>query len=283
MVGINRKKIIFLIIILLLFISIGSFFVYYKNKKIKDSRLKQDSKIDQINDLDELKRQGEINKKEYDLAGKARKEGKIKYCFQLTKSDPDNCIYNAAVLRNDIKFCEEIKKQELKTKCQESFLYAGIIAQDDASKCDSLSDKELNKQCFSEFFWKWDDVEKCDNIKEELKVQCQDIIYKKTAYNSGDVQNCAKINSEILKKDCAETIANKPKDSDSDGIIDSMEMSYGTDPFKADTDEDGLSDLDELSKYFTNPKIADTDGDGFSDGDEVKKGFNPKGEGKIEK
>ena len=36
-----------------------------------------------------------------------------------------------------------------------------------------------------------------------------------------------------------------------------------------DTDGDGLTDWDELHKYFTDPANKDTDGDGWSDGDEV--------------
>lgn len=41
-----------------------------------------------------------------------------------------------------------------------------------------------------------------------------------------------------------------------------------------DTDQDGLSDIDEI-RYGTDPKGADSDLDGFIDGDEVKNGFNP--------
>lgn len=41
-----------------------------------------------------------------------------------------------------------------------------------------------------------------------------------------------------------------------------------------DSDQDGLSDIDEV-RYGTNPKLADTDLDGFLDGDEVKNGFDP--------
>ncbi len=37
----------------------------------------------------------------------------------------------------------------------------------------------------------------------------------------------------------------------------------------ADSDGDGLLDLDELNNYRTNPYLSDTDGDGFSDFDEV--------------
>lgn len=37
-----------------------------------------------------------------------------------------------------------------------------------------------------------------------------------------------------------------------------------------DTDKDGLSDYDEITKYFTDPTSADTDGDGWKDGEEVR-------------
>lgn len=58
-------------------------------------------------------------------------------------------------------------------------------------------------------------------------------------------------------------------DTDNDGIkdIDEIEL-FGTDPENADTDGDGLSDYDELHDLGTNPLDPDTDGDGLSDGDE---------------
>lgn len=43
-----------------------------------------------------------------------------------------------------------------------------------------------------------------------------------------------------------------------------------------DTDEDGISDYDELNIYGTFPYISDTDSDGISDGDEIKNGTDPK-------
>jgi hypothetical protein len=48
-----------------------------------------------------------------------------------------------------------------------------------------------------------------------------------------------------------------------------------------DTDNDGLTDDDEINKYKTDLKNPDTDGDGFKDGDEVNKGYNPNSTGKL--
>jgi len=61
------------------------------------------------------------------------------------------------------------------------------------------------------------------------------------------------------------------KDTDSDGLIDSVETQYGTDPSNPDTDGDGLQDGEEITRYQTNPLVADTDGDGLKDGDEALK------------
>ncbi|MBI5254758.1 hypothetical protein HY932_03210 [Candidatus Falkowbacteria bacterium] len=70
-------------------------------------------------------------------------------------------------------------------------------------------------------------------------------------------------------------------DSDSDGLIDSEELTYGTNPQKADTDDDGLTDKEEVKIYQTDPLNPDTDGDSFIDGVEVKNGYNPNGKGKL--
>ncbi|PIZ53194.1 hypothetical protein COY25_03865 [Candidatus Uhrbacteria bacterium CG_4_10_14_0_2_um_filter_41_7] len=43
----------------------------------------------------------------------------------------------------------------------------------------------------------------------------------------------------------------------------------------SDTDEDGLSDYDELYTYHTSPYLKDTDGDGVSDPEEIKAGTDP--------
>jgi hypothetical protein len=58
-------------------------------------------------------------------------------------------------------------------------------------------------------------------------------------------------------------------DDDGDTLSNAREVELGTDPKIADTDEDGLSDGQEVRVWLTDPLKRDTDGDGLTDGDEV--------------
>ncbi|MCD6496479.1 MAG: hypothetical protein J7K54_04355 [Candidatus Aenigmarchaeota archaeon] len=58
-------------------------------------------------------------------------------------------------------------------------------------------------------------------------------------------------------------------DSDGDGLSDSDESIWGTNPDNPDTDADGLSDGDEVWIYHIIPTDDDTDKDGLKDGTEV--------------
>ncbi|MDD4902572.1 MAG: hypothetical protein PHE24_05565 [Patescibacteria group bacterium] len=71
-------------------------------------------------------------------------------------------------------------------------------------------------------------------------------------------------------------------DSDQDGLTDYEEINvYHTNPNKADSDNDGLTDFQEVKTYQTDPNNPDTDGDGYTDGSEVQNGYNPLGPGKL--
>ena len=75
-------------------------------------------------------------------------------------------------------------------------------------------------------------------------------------------------------------------DSDSDFLDDVTETTYSNaaysefenqhlDPNDPDTDDDELSDYEELFVFGTNPLNADTDGDGYIDGREIEQGGDP--------
>ena len=71
------------------------------------------------------------------------------------------------------------------------------------------------------------------------------------------------------------------KDTDNDGLTDLEERDIGTDINNQDSDNDGLFDREEVRVYKTNPLLSDTDGDGYSDGVEVEGNYNPKGSGRL--
>ena len=72
-------------------------------------------------------------------------------------------------------------------------------------------------------------------------------------------------------------------DNDSDGLVDSDldllinkdEALYGTDPHDQDSDDDGLTDGDEVHTHLSNPTLVHTDTDDLPDGWEVEHGFDP--------
>ena len=71
------------------------------------------------------------------------------------------------------------------------------------------------------------------------------------------------------------TLSDGEYDNDQDGLSNYEEYILGTDPLRADSDFDGLSDGNEVNVYDTDPLNPDTDGDGLSDGDEIALGLNP--------
>ncbi len=58
-------------------------------------------------------------------------------------------------------------------------------------------------------------------------------------------------------------------DTDEDGLSDVDEAAYGSDPLNKDYDADGLLDGEEVYVYGTDPLNNDTDGDGLLDGEEA--------------
>jgi len=70
-------------------------------------------------------------------------------------------------------------------------------------------------------------------------------------------------------------------DRDRDGVNAIIEKQQGTSDVNSDTDNDGLTDYEEIFYWFSDPVLADTDADGYKDGKEIATGFNPFSTGKL--
>ncbi|MDB4283563.1 thrombospondin type 3 repeat-containing protein [Akkermansiaceae bacterium] len=66
------------------------------------------------------------------------------------------------------------------------------------------------------------------------------------------------------------------EDTDKDGLEDATEIALGTAVDSLDSDEDGITDWEEVVRLDLDPLNSDTDGDGASDGFEIDAGFDPK-------
>ncbi len=86
----------------------------------------------------------------------------------------------------------------------------------------------------------------------------------------GAVSEASEDNNSIRKR------VNSNFDSDSDKLLDGDEARYGTDPLEDDTDNDGLTDYDEITVYGSNPLDADSDLDGLVDGGEISRSTDPR-------
>ncbi|MBN2567216.1 hypothetical protein JXB02_03985 [Candidatus Woesearchaeota archaeon] len=65
-------------------------------------------------------------------------------------------------------------------------------------------------------------------------------------------------------------------DPDGDGLTIDEEIQFKIDPYRADSDADGMTDVDEIAIYKTDPTNSDSDGDTLPDGFEIKNLMDPR-------
>ncbi|MBI2654693.1 hypothetical protein HYX02_07870 [Candidatus Woesearchaeota archaeon] len=174
------------------------------------------------------------------------------------------------------KKCKNDKGCSSNNDCESNFCNFGFCKPQESCLDNSLSPGESDVDCGGYCPTKCSENRNC-NMNEDCGEGLQCILSVCKICEEND-KNCNGIPDE------QETAAGI-KDSDNDGMPDEWEIQNGlnpNDPSDAglDSDNDGLTNLEEFnvqSTYgqSTNPNKADTDEDGSSDKEEIDKGTNP--------
>lgn len=124
----------------------------------------------------------------------------------------------------------------------------------------------------------WDKDTDGDGIPDDIEIFFGTDLNKSDTDGDGldDMYELETSETDFNKTDTdGNGITDDKEDFDKDGLTTIEEFEMKTDPYVADTDDDGLSDGDEVKKFKTNPLVQDTDNDGLLDGDEIKIGLDP--------
>ncbi len=108
---------------------------------------------------------------------------------------------------------------------------------------------------------------------ESLAGVLDDSVFQ-VALATGQYSGATTLDGDLAGVDGVRTLADGLADSltidaDGDGLTDPEEAAAGTDPDDSDSDDDGLSDADELWVYASDPAACDGDSDGLLDSIEV--------------
>lgn len=145
----------------------------------------------------------------------------------------------------------------------------------------SLTEITVNESLINGFNWSnWEDMLDTDGdgIPDEIEAEIGTDPLNSDTDGDGlpDGYEIIVIGSDPANANSLDSnISDGDYDNDQDGLSNYKEYTFNTDPNRADSDFDGLSDGDEVNVYGTDPLNPDTDDDGLSDGDEIALGLNP--------
>ena len=197
--------------------------------------------------------------------------------------DKERCIGSVAISLKDKNICNEFKSEPYeKQECEDridSFLASdkkvfigenGEVSAVEIDECAKIETLEYSKLCIGNVLREGSVlIGHTDN--KTFEDNYSNFYYYRSAL---DEEDCRLITLEGAQNACINRV-NHPEfssyDFDLDGINDEKELWFSTNPGKNDTDEDGLSDYEEILEYHLNPTQKDTDEDGLSDYDEVNR------------
>lgn len=278
----NRKPIIWVGLIALILIGLAAAGWYFWQKQADEriAALQQVKIKEQVSDaLQNCANSADPDNCQFDLIkDSAIAAGEVALCELLTGSALDYCWFNLAQELGRPELCQSISDANLSQSCNDVYYRDLSLAGQDIALCASIIDSDNRRACRLTLLPALDQAACLD--AGFSAAECELIFFTKQASDAKDPALCQTLftASEDIEY-CLEMVVED--DPDFDGLHTQLELQFGSDPRKYDTDDDGLNDYEEVMIYGTDPRNPDTDGDGFTDGQEVESGYNPAGEGKL--
>lgn len=175
----------------------------------------------------------------------------------------DNCYWGVANAAQDPSVCSQISDSSQALRCSDGMYLVRALAQGDSASCDSIQDEDRKIRCKDTLNPVTSQTCAAAGLDEET---CENFERSEMAIAKHDISLCEIITQESMKETCVDIILSTGSDEIEDEV--------------SDTDSDGLSNEEEET-YGTDPDNPDTDGDSYPDGQEVKAGYNPLGAGNL--
>jgi len=207
----------------------------------------------------------------------AQATGEAVVCDVLEDKARQDCLWGTARERLDPEFCEGIADVTAKDTCWNEMNQRLATKNQDITYCKQIRDEQKAAGCERVIVEKFVTSANCEEYYE--KDVCVDRATTEQAIAARNPDLCATIADTSRREGCLELVG--IGDRDMDNVDEETERAYGTSDTDKDSDDDGLTDQQEIFEYETDPMKADSDGDGYSDGQEVAGGYNPLGTGKL--
>ncbi|MFH1142652.1 MAG: thrombospondin type 3 repeat-containing protein [Candidatus Uhrbacteria bacterium] len=188
-----------------------------------------------------------------------------------------DCVTLSALEQADLEVCEYLSAEEDQSYCQDRVIQEQASQARDYSMCADISSADVRENCQ-------------DNLKPLVlasgscaeygidEQECDNQDAAEQAIATGDLKACDDLSGTWVDY-CQDLVNHEQRDEPSpvapDGAMGDKEPVVDQ-----DSDGDGLLDSEEAT-YGTDPLNPDTDGDGYDDGTEVAGGYNPLGEGGL--
>lgn len=208
----------------------------------------------------------------------ALKNQAVEICDKLDGTDFTTCVWKYAREQYEPDACESIDDKDKRQECSDS-VYRALASRDvDISWCEKIKSDVVRTRCVDSLSEEIATTQGCAGTGIDQSV-CDRLTALAAAAASEDPDQCTALENNEDQVSCLDSVG--VGDRDHDGLDAALETSLGSSDTDTDSDDDGLTDVDEYRQHKTDPSDADSDNDGYDDKNEIENGYNPLGSGKL--